>query len=76
MSARGSIRRPPPRRRRGLLPLAIALAALAVVFAAGLAVGDALDDNPLPGRTQTSIRTLRPLEVPPAPETVTVTVGR
>jgi hypothetical protein len=47
-----------------------------VAFAAGLALGDSLDDNPSPGRTQTSVRTLKPLEVPPAPQTVTVTVRR
>jgi hypothetical protein len=46
------------------------------VFATGLALGQSLDDNPSPARTQTSVRTLKPLSVPPAPETVTVTVSR
>jgi hypothetical protein len=47
-----------------------------VAFGAGLALGQSLDDNPSPGRTQSLVRTLRPLEVPPARETVTVTVRR
>jgi hypothetical protein len=47
-----------------------------MVFAAGLALGQSLDDNPSPARTQTFVRTLKPLALPPAPETVTVTVGR
>ena len=46
---------------------------LVVTFLAGLGLGQALDDNPLPGQTQTLVRTLKPLEVPPAVETVTVT---
>ncbi len=46
------------------------------VFAAGLALGQALHDNPRGGDTQTLVRTLKPLEVPPAPETVTVTVSK
>jgi hypothetical protein len=49
------------------------LAALAVAFGAGLAIGQSLDDNPSPGRTQTAVRTLKPLQVRPVPETVTVT---
>jgi hypothetical protein len=47
-----------------------------VVFAAGLALGESLKDNPKPGGTQTLVRTLKPLEVPPARETVTVTAPR
>ena len=46
---------------------------LVVTFLAGLGLGQALDDNPSPGHTQTLVRTLKPLEVPPAVETVTVT---
>jgi hypothetical protein len=49
---------------------------LVVAFFAGLALGQSLDDNPSPGRTQSLVRTLKPLEVPPAAETVTVTVKR
>ncbi|NUR77127.1 MAG: hypothetical protein HOQ28_12685 [Thermoleophilia bacterium] len=57
--------------RRGLL---LALAVLAV-FALGVALGQALDDNSQPGGQQTLIRTLRPLPLAPAArETVTVTV--
>jgi hypothetical protein len=52
----------------------IAAVALVVVFFAGLAIGQSLDDNPSSGRTQTLVRTLKPLELPPAAETVTVTV--
>ena len=57
--------------RRGLL----AGAALLVVFALGVAVGEALHDNPGEGSTQTLVRTLKPLPIAPAArETVTVTV--
>ncbi len=52
------------------------IGALVVTFGIGLALGQSLDDNPAPGRTQTLVRTLKPLEVPPARETVTVTVSR
>jgi hypothetical protein len=33
---------------------------VAVVFAAGVALGQALHDNPKPGVTVTTVRTLRP----------------
>ena len=56
--------------RRLLLPVAIL-----AVFAVGVAVGEALHDNPQPGGGQTLIRTLRPLPLAPAArETVTVAV--
>jgi hypothetical protein len=52
----------------------LAIAAL-VVFAVGIGLGQALNDNPQPGGTQTLIRTLEPLQLAPAArETVTVTV--
>jgi hypothetical protein len=51
----------------------VAALVVIVVFAAGLALGQALQDNPSPGGTQTIVRTLRPLPLPPARETVTVT---
>jgi hypothetical protein len=55
-------------------PILIAVAVL-VVFAVGIAVGEALNDNPKPGGTQTLVRTLKPLPLAPAArETVTVTV--
>ncbi len=47
----------------------------ALVFAIGIAVGEALHDNPQPGGTQSLVRTLQPLPLAPAArETVTVTV--
>jgi hypothetical protein len=53
----------------------LAVVAVAVVFVVGVAVGEALHDNPQPGGTQTLVRTLRPLPLAPAArETVTVTV--
>jgi hypothetical protein len=64
-----------PRRRR-LLRFWIGAAALVVAFGAGLALGQSLDDNPQTGRSQTLVRTLKPLAVPPVPETVTVTTRR
>ena len=50
------------------------LAGVALVFAVGIAVGEAVHDNPKPGGTQTLVRTLKPLPLAPAArETVTVT---
>jgi hypothetical protein len=46
----------------------------ALVFLVGLAVGQALDDNPEPGGVTTTVRTLAPLPQEPPPRTVTVTV--
>ena len=46
-----------------------------LVFALGVALGEALHDNPKPGGTQSLVRTLQPLPLAPAArETVTVTV--
>lgn len=57
-------------RRRILLA-----AGLLFVFAVGIAVGEAVHDNPKPGGTQTLVRTLEPVPLAPAAlETVTVTV--
>ena len=54
--------------------LLLALGAL-VVFALGIALGQALEDGSRPSGTQTLVRTLRPLPLAPAArETVTVTV--
>jgi hypothetical protein len=53
----------------------VTAAAAVVIFVVGVAVGEALHDNPRPGGTQTLVRTLRPLPLAPAArETVTVTV--
>jgi len=49
---------------------------LAAVFVGGIAVGEAMHDNPSPGGSQTLVRTLRPLPLAPSPETVTVTVQK
>jgi len=40
--------------------------AAALLLAVGIAVGQALDDGPEPGLTQTSVRTLEPLPQEPA----------
>ena len=53
------------------LPLAAVLAAI-VIFAVGVALGQALEENPGGGETRTSVRTLLPETLPA--ETVTVTV--
>ncbi|HSP73725.1 MAG TPA: hypothetical protein VLN26_15210 [Gaiellaceae bacterium] len=60
-----------PQRRR----LAVAVLGGAVLFALGVAVGEALHDNPRPGGTQTRVRTLKPVALPPARVTVTVTTS-
>jgi hypothetical protein len=53
-------RRRPARRRRWPRVLVVVLAAL-VLFGLGVALGLALDDRPVPGGTQTFVRTLEPL---------------
>lgn len=50
-------------------------AVVVVVFAVGIAVGEAIHDNSTPGGTQTIVRTLNPLPVAPARVTVTVTTS-
>jgi hypothetical protein len=64
--------RRPRRRRNPLLVWGLALGAAVVVFAIGVAFGQALEENRGGGETQTSIRTLQ-AETLPA-QTVTVTV--
>ena len=63
--------RPSPRRRGARAVAAIILGG--VLFAVGIALGESLDDNPVPGGTVTEVRTLRPLPLPPERRTVTVT---
>ncbi len=56
---------------RTILPILGAVLLLGV----GVALGEALHDNPKPGGTQTLVRTLQPLPLAPAArETVTLTV--
>lgn len=53
-----------------------AVAGLVVAFVVGIALGEALHDNPTGSGTQTIVRTLRPLPLPPAARTtVTVTTS-
>jgi hypothetical protein len=53
--------------------LAVVIVAV-LLFVVGVAVGEALHDNPKPGGTQTIVRKLKPLPLAPAArETVTVT---
>jgi hypothetical protein len=51
-------------------------AAVIVAFVLGVALGEALHDNPKPGPERTLVRTLRPLPLAPSPRTVTVTAPR
>jgi hypothetical protein len=60
-------------RRPGLRTWALRGALLLIVFAVGLALGQALDDSAPPTGTRTSVRTLAPGTL--NPETITVTVG-
>jgi hypothetical protein len=47
-----------------------------LVFGVGVAVGEAIHDNPQPGGMQRLVRTLRPVPLAPAAlETVTVTTA-
>ena len=56
--------------------IALVIVGAVLVFAVGIAVGEALHDNPKPGGTQSLVRTLQPLPLAPAArETVTVTVS-
>ena len=68
-TSRERLRRRRRQRRRGIL----VLIAVLVAFGIGIALGEALHDNPSGGGTQTLVRTLKPLPLPPARETVTVT---
>jgi hypothetical protein len=46
-----------------------------IAFGLGLALGEALHESPAPGDRRTLVRTLTPLPLAPARETVTVTVS-
>jgi hypothetical protein len=57
-----------------VIRVALLAVGVVLVFAVGIAVGQAVHDNPKPGGTQTLVRTLKPLPLAPAArETVTVT---
>ena len=49
------------RRRRTWPRVLAAVVGAVILFALGVALGLALDDRPVPGGTQTSVRTLEPL---------------
>lgn len=53
------------RRRSRTRPRILFGVALLVAFGIGLALGEALNDNPTPGGTQTSVRTLQVRTVTP-----------
>jgi hypothetical protein len=61
-----------PSRRRSRVPVVVL--GLALAFAIGIALGESLHDNPASGGTDTFVRTLAPLQLPPAART-TVTIG-
>ena len=52
---------PRRRRRRRRFRFLVRLVVLLAVFGLGVALGEALHDNPRPGGTQTIVRTLAPL---------------
>jgi hypothetical protein len=60
-------------RRGRLTRLVLGAVLAAVVFVLGIGLGRALEDEP-DRRSRTLVRTLEPLELPPARETVTVRV--
>ena len=49
------------RKGRPWLRLVLLVVAAVILFALGVALGLALDDRPVPGGTQTFVRTLEPL---------------
>ena len=60
-------RRRPPRRRSPWSRIAALVVGALIVFALGIALGLALDDRPVPGGTQTLVRTLEPVPQQSAP---------
>jgi hypothetical protein len=54
------VRQRPRRRRTSPAGWLLAAAAALILFGLGVAVGEALHDNPQPGITQTTVRTLHP----------------
>jgi hypothetical protein len=74
---RQTLERRRARRRRRSVPwrALLVIVVLVCTFAVGIALGEALHDNPKPGGTRTTQRTLRPLPLAPVHDTVTVTVS-
>lgn len=68
------------RRRRGrrrsatVLRVVLGLLLAGILFALGVGLGRALEENPRPGGERTYVRTLRPVPLTGEPRTVTVTV--
>ena len=60
-------RRRPPRRRSPWPRVAALVVGAVLLFALGVALGLALDDRPVPGGTQTFVRTLEPVPQQSAP---------
>jgi hypothetical protein len=61
LDAEARVARRAARRRRRWPRIVAAVVGVAVVFAVGLALGLAFQDRPVPGGTQTFVRTLEPL---------------
>ena len=76
MSSLPRPRQRPARRSRfrRLVVLAVGVLLGTVIFVLGVGLGQTLRDDDLPTGTRTSVRTLKPLPLPPVRETVTVTV--
>jgi hypothetical protein len=61
------------RRRAQWERRALGIVLVVLVFVLGVALGEALHDNPKPGGNRMFVRTLQPSTLPPVRETVTVT---
>ena len=75
-----TVRARPPRRRRSdrrpLARAALLLLAALLLFALGVGLGRALEENEPTRGMRTEVRTLNPLPLSPVEQTVTVTVTR
>jgi len=63
------------RRRRHVGRWFVRAAAILIVFAIGIAIGQSFDDSSAPSGTQTSVRTLQPGTLSAGTVTVTVTTS-